>query len=160
MLKGPSNEKVEFNQRLDLDESRRPENLNGWAHLGIPVTDIVKSKNFYFQFGFKEIMYAEIPVNDEFVKASMIEKNGFVIELYQLLGEDVKEISERKDGHIDHIALDVLDVEKAFKELKEAGIEILEEVPQHLDFWENGVKYFNIRGPGGEKLEFSERIKS
>jgi len=159
MLKGPNGEKVELIQRLDLDKSPRKKNLNGWAHLGIPVTDLKKSRDFYSQFGFKEIMYAEIPSGDEMTKVSMMEKNGFVIELYQKFGEILKEISTRKDGHIDHIALDVIDIDKAFKELKEAGLEILEDAPVFLDFWDNGVRYFNIRGPNGEKIEFSEKIK-
>lgn len=158
-IKGPIGEKVELNQRLDLDKSRRKENLSGWSHLGIPVTDLKKSKNFYHQFGFKEIMYAEIPTGNESIKASMMEKDGFVIELYQMFGESLKEISARKDGHIDHIALDVTDIDKAYQELQETGFEILEDAPVFLDFWDNGVKYVNIRGPDGEKLEFNEKIK-
>jgi len=159
IIKGPNGERVELNQRLDLDKLRRRENLNGWSHLGIPVTNLKKSKDFYNQFGFKEIMYAEIPNGDKSIKVLMIEKDGFVIELYQMFGNSLEEISIRKDGHIDHIALDVIDINKAFKELQEAGFEILEDAPVYLDFWDNGVKYFNIRGPDYEKLEFNEKIK-
>jgi len=88
----------------------------------------------------------------------MMEKDEFVIELYQMFGESLAEISVRKDGHIDHIALNVTDIDKAYKELQKAGFEILEDAPVYLDFWDNGVKYFNIRGPDGEKLEFNEKI--
>jgi len=158
-IKGLIGEKVELNQRLDLDKSRRKENLNGWSHLGIPVTDLEKSKNFYHQFGFKEIMCAEISIGNESIKASMMEKDGFVIELYQMFGESLEEISVRKDGHIDHIALNVIDIDKAYQELQEAGFEILEDSPVYLNFWDNGVKYINIRGPDGEKIEFNEKIK-
>jgi len=63
------------------------------------------------------------------------------------------------DGHIDHIALDVLDINAAFQELQAASMEILEKAPVPLDFWDKGIQYFNIRGPDREKIEFSEKIK-
>ena len=156
MLKGPMGEKVELNQRLDLDPLRRREMLGGWSHLGIPVTNIEKSRNFYKQFGFDEIMSAEIPVNADAIKAAMIQKDDFVIELYQLVGKELAEIATRKDGHIDHIALNVVDVEQAFAQLRAARMNMIEKAPVYLDFWDNGYKYFNIRGPGGEKLEFGQ----
>ena len=159
MLKGPMGEKVELNQRLDLDPSRRKENLSGWNHLGVPVSDIERSKNFYQQFGFIEVMYAEIPENGEAIKASMIKKEDFIIELYRLVGEKLAEIRSRKDGHIDHIALNVVDVEKAYAELQAAGMDIIEESPVFLgSFWDKGCKYFNVRGPDGEKLEFNQIV--
>ncbi len=131
-------------------------NLQGGQHLGIPVTDLGKSKDFYGQFGFKEIMYAEIPVDSDAVKAAMMQKDDLVIELYQLIGDERTEIGARKDGHVDHIALNVLDINKAYEELKTAGMEIIEGAPVHLDFWDNGCEYFTIRGPDGEKLEFNQ----
>lgn len=158
-LEGPTSEKVELNYRPDLNQSRRDENLNGWSHLGVPVSNLDRSKNFYRKFGFKEVMYAEIPEGDESINVSMMEKDQFVIELYQMYGDQLEEISNRKDGHIDHIAFDVLDINKAYQELEQAGFEILEDAPAYLDFWDNGVKYFNIRGPDNEKLEFIEIIK-
>jgi lactoylglutathione lyase len=160
MLKGPMGEKVELNQRLDLNPARRKEMLGGWNHLGVPVTDIERSKNFYRQFGFTEIMYAEIPADGDAVKASMIEKDGFIIEVYQLVGDELEEINTRRDGHIDHIALNVVDIGKAYTEIQATGMEILEEdAPVYIDFWDKGCKYFNIRGPGGEKIEFNQIIK-
>ena len=159
MLKGPMGEKVELNQRLDLNPVRRKDMLGGWSHLGIPVTNIERSKNFYRQFGFTEIMSAEIPVNGDAVKAVMIEKDDFIVELYQLVGDELTEIGTRKDGHIDHIAFNTVDVDQAYAELQAAGMKMIEETPIYLsDFWDNGCKYFNIRGPDGEKLEFNQRI--
>ena len=156
VLKGPMGEKVELNQRLDLEPSRSKENLTGWSHLGIPVVDINESKNFYSRFGFADIMSAEIPQKSGIIKCSMMQKDGFTIELYQLYGDALAEIAKRKDGHIDHVAFDVADIDAAYDELKKAGFAALEKSPVFLNFWEKGIKYFNIRGPGGEKLEFSQ----
>jgi catechol 2,3-dioxygenase-like lactoylglutathione lyase family enzyme len=134
-------------------------NLTGPQHLGIPVTDIARSKAFYGRLGFREAMRAELPEGKETVKVAMMELNGFVIELYQLSSKDQPGIRSRKDGHIDHIALDVRDVAKAFVELKAAGLTIVEKEPVFLPFWEKGVRYFNVLGPDGERVEFSERLR-
>jgi catechol 2,3-dioxygenase-like lactoylglutathione lyase family enzyme len=158
-LKSPNGEKVELNQRLDLDSNRRKENLGGWAHLGIPVYDVEKAVAFYQKFGFKLVMHVDIPVGDEAIIIKMVEKNGFILEFYQLVGKDRDEILTRKDGFVDHIALEVLDCQKAFDEMKAAGMEVLNDAVVDMPIYEKGVKYFFIRGPHGEKIEFNETVK-
>ena len=101
-------------------------------------------------------MQAVIPVEDQEIKASMMMFNDFTLEFYQLLPADLEDIRMRKDGFIDHVALDVRDINQAFEELKTAGISPLEDEPVELPFWENGVKYFFVRGPDGEKIEFNQ----
>jgi lactoylglutathione lyase len=155
-LTSSNGEKVELNQRFDLDPKRRGNNINGWSHLGIPVTNIDSSEAFYQQFGFEKVMQAVIPVEDQEIKASMMILKGFTLEFYQLLPSDLDEIRTRKDGFIDHVALDVNDINQAFKELKASGLSPLEDEPVELPFWENGVKYFFVRGPDGEKIEFNQ----
>ena len=62
----------------------------------------------------------------------------------------------RKDGHVDHVAFDVADLDKTFAIMKDAGYNIIEPAPVFLQFWKNGCKYFNISGPDGERLEFNQ----
>jgi catechol 2,3-dioxygenase-like lactoylglutathione lyase family enzyme len=134
-------------------------NLTGPQHLGIPVTNLEKSRTFYERLGFRQVMSADLPQGNESVKVAMMDFKGFIIELYQLTGEDLAEIRSRKDGHIDHIALDVRDIGEAFRELKAAGLTVVEKEPVYLPFWEKGIKYFNVLGPDGERIEFSERLR-
>jgi lactoylglutathione lyase len=87
----------------------------------------------------------------------MMKNKQTVIELYQMPQRQLLEIKNRKTGHIDHIAFDVLDVDNAFSLLKEASYEIVEEKPVVLNsFWNHGCKYFNILGPDGERIEFNQ----
>jgi lactoylglutathione lyase len=79
-----------------------------------------------------------------------------IIEIYQMPENDLNEIRNRSNGHIDHIAFDVPDIENAFNLLKENGFNVIENEPVFLPFWENGCRYFNISGPDGEKLEFNQ----
>ena len=58
---------------------------------------------------------------------------------------------------LQHLGLPVTDVDAAFEELKSAGMEMNEEAPILLDtFWDRGCKFFTIRGPDGERLEFNQ----
>ncbi|MBN1266897.1 MAG: VOC family protein [Anaerolineales bacterium] len=155
-LTSVNGEKVELNQRMDLDARRRSENINGWSHLGIPVTNLTRTEEFYERFGFRRVMQAAVPAGREEIKVSMLEYNGFILEFYQLLPPDLFEIHSRNDGLIDHFALGVADIEQAFAELTAAGLQTLEAAPLELPFWENGAKYFCIRGPDGEKIEFNQ----
>ena len=85
-----------------------------------------------------------------------MKRGNAIIELYQLSGEAWKELTSRADGHVDHIAFNVENVDEAFREIREAGIEPIEKDPVFLNFWGKGCKYFTIRGPDGEKLEFNQ----
>ncbi|MDL5514195.1 VOC family protein [Arenibacter sp. M-2] len=135
-------------------------NFKGLQHLGLPVSNLQASLEFYKSLGFKRIMssHVDIPTENDSILVAMMEQKGVIIELYQVTKKEMLELKSRKDGHVDHIAFDVADVEKAFKELSEAGFTIIEEKPVFLNFWENGCKYFAIRGLDGEKLEFNQII--
>jgi lactoylglutathione lyase len=134
------------------------DNFNGLQHLGLPVSNLKASIEFYKSLGFKRIMASQVdvPAENDSILVAMMEQMGVIIELYQVTKKEMKELKSRKDGHVDHIAFDVADVEKAFHELKEAGFTIVEKQPVFLNFWEKGCKYFAIRGLDGEKLEFNQ----
>jgi lactoylglutathione lyase len=133
-------------------------NFKGFQHLGIPVTNLQLSVDFYSRLGFRRILvsHVDVPEVNDRILVAMMEQKGAVVELYQVTRNEIEELRSRKDGHIDHMAFDVADVEKAFAELTAAGFEIIEEKPVFLNFWDRGCKYFAIRGPDGEKLEFNQ----
>jgi len=135
-------------------------NLQGIQHLGLPVTDLQRSKSFYLNFGFTEIMRTNIPAPKESIQVAMVQKDNLTIELYQLSGEERHEIATRQNGHIDHIAMNVIDIDKAYSEITAVGLEVLEQnAPVFLPFWSNGVKFFTICGPDGEKIEFNQILR-
>ena len=108
------------------------DNIRGFQHLGLPVTDITRSENFYSRLGFKVVMRSELPADGDAVQVVMMELKGFVLELYQLAGSELAEVRARADGHIDHFALDVQDVDRAFDEMRASGLTILEDA---LSIW-------------------------
>jgi lactoylglutathione lyase len=135
-------------------------NLHGLQHLGLPVTDLERSQAFYTRLGFVEVMRTDLPKPTGAIRVAMMRHENLTIELYELGPEERQAIATRPDGHIDHIALDVSDIDQAYQEIRQAEFEILEpDAPVFLPFWERGVKYFTIRGPDGEKVEFNQILR-
>lgn len=134
--------------------------INHIQHIGIPVSNIQKSIGFYEKFGFTNVMPSTFEIEGEKGGiVAMMKRDCIILELYQMPASYLTEITNRKDGHIDHIAFDVDDIELAFTTIKENHFTILEKEPVFLNFWNKGCKYFNVLGPDGERLEFNEIIK-
>jgi lactoylglutathione lyase len=133
--------------------------INSFQHLGIPVSDLGRSENFYRRLGFSNVMSSPFEKNGETGTVAMMEKGGMILEIYQLPPAELEEIKTRKDGHIDHIAFDVDDIDLTYKILKENDFNPVEEEPVFLPYWKKGCRYFAILGPDGEKLEFNQILK-
>ena len=62
-------------------------------------------------------------------------------------------------GKIDHIAYKSTDIDADYNYCVEQGYEIctkgIEEISR---FWENGIRYFKIKSPGGEQIEFVQKL--
>ena len=123
--------------------------------------DIKKSEAFYEKLGFTNVMPSTFEIEAEKGGiVAMMKRETMIIELYQMPESKLAEIKNRKDGHVDHVAFDVDDIDSTFIILKENGFQILEEQPVFLNFWDKGCSYFNILGPDGERLEFNQIIKN
>jgi catechol 2,3-dioxygenase-like lactoylglutathione lyase family enzyme len=134
--------------------------INAFQHLGIPVTDLKKSEKFYEGLGFQNVMGSTFEMNGNKGFVVMMRSGDMIIEIYELPAAELAEIKNRKNGHIDHIAFDVDDIDVTFSLLKRHGYHIVEEAPVFLDFWDHGCRYFNMLGPDGERLEFNQILKA
>lgn len=124
--------------------------VTGIQHVGIPTTDITKTVSFYQSLGF-DLAFS---VSDEEgnLNVAFLKLKNLIIETYQ----EGTELSQT--GSINHIAIDVNDVKKVFRKINEKDYEILDEKINFLPFWENGVRFFTIKGPNNEQIEFSEML--
>jgi len=119
-------------------------------HIGIPTNDIEKTITFYESLGFENVYTTVNEKANE--KVAFLRLENMLLEIYQN-GHAVN-----KSGAIDHIALDVVDINAAFEIAQVDGYDLLDDSIQFLPFWENGVKFFTILGPNGEKVEFNQRL--
>jgi len=124
--------------------------VTGIQHVGIPTIDINKTVDFYQGLGF-ELAFSTTDDSGN-LDVAFLKLKDLVIETYQ----EGTELSQT--GSINHIAIDVNDVEEVFKKLNEKNYVILDEKINFLPFWENGVRFFTIKGPNNEQIEFSEML--
>ena len=126
------------------------EQLNGVQHIGIPTNDIEKTVEFYKKLGF-EIAFQT--VNEEAnEKVAFLKLHTLVIETYE------NKAAVMQAGAVDHVAIDVKDIEKVYSMINQAGLNSTQDTIHFLPFWENGVKFFTIEGPNKEKVEFSQYL--
>ena len=122
--------------------------LNGIQHVGIPTNDIETTVEFYRRLGFEVALQT---VNEEAnEKVSFLKLNNLVIETYE------NKAAKMESGAIDHVAIDVKDIEETYKEVCAMDLNTTNDEIHFLPFWDNGVKFFTIKGPNEEKVEFSQ----
>lgn len=123
--------------------------VSGIQHIGIPTNDIEKTKEFFSSLGFS-VAHETVNLRAN-EKVCFLQLKNVCIETYE------NHTAAGKTGAIDHIALDVVDVQAVFDWVKAAGCyTLLDREVQYLPFWDRGVKFFTIQGPDGEKVEFSQ----
>ena len=123
------------------------ENVTGLQHIGIPTEDIDASATFYRRLGFETALETEIAGD----RVCFLRLKNITLEVYET------EKAAGCDGAVNHIALDVKDIEEAYSFVKSLGVRILQEITE-LPFWEKGVRFFIIQGPNKERIEFAQYL--
>ena len=116
-------------------------NVTGIQHLGIPTADLNKTIEFYQGLGF-EVTWQNPG------EVAFLQNGTLVIETYAV------DAPAMKNGAIDHVALNVTDIEAAWMDAQACGYETEDSAINFLPFFEKGVKFFTIIGHNREKVEF------
>lgn len=122
----------------------------GIQHIGIPTNDIEKTIAFYKELGFETALQTINKEADE--KVAFLKLKTLVIETYE------NKAAKFESGAIDHVAIDVNDIEEVYQYISEKKLNTTNDTIQFLPFWKNGVRFFTIEGPNMEKIEFSQYL--
>ena len=122
----------------------------GVAHIGLPTNDLKKTIEFYKSLGFEVILETYNEKAKE--KVAFLQIQNYCIESFEN-GQSVM-----ADGAYQHVALDVRDIEEMYKKICENGYEVITDGIEQLPFWDNGVKFFMIKGPNEERIEFCQKL--
>ena len=129
------------------------ENITGIQHIGLPTLDMDATIKFYSFWGFKVCESKNNAGN----KCNFLRKGDCTIETYQ------DKAAVRAWGAIQHIALDIKNADQAFPLVKEIcqkeGYKMIDDHVMSLPFWEKGIRYFNIKGPNEEVVEFCQIVQ-
>ena len=122
---------------------------DGIQHVGIPTDHLENTIHFYEDLGFQVILRTCVPEKNQHV--AFLKLGNLVIETY-------KDPVALCDGAINHIALNCLDIEKAYAATLNQKHLVLSNGIEALDFWERGVRFFIIQGPNKERIEFCQKL--
>lgn len=123
-------------------------NFTGIQHIGIPTNDFDKTVDFYSTLGF-EVAFQTVNGTS---KVAFLRLNDLVIETSE------NNNINTEAGAINHLAIDVNDIEEAYKFICYNNLNNTNDTIHFLPFWDNGVKFFTIQGPSGERVEFSQML--
>lgn len=117
----------------------------GTTHLGMPTTCYDETVAFYQKLGFTTSFSL---VCDDGERIIFLRMKELLLEIYEASS------APGTAGAVDHVAIDVNDIEAVFQQIKAEGYTLLDDHICSMPFWDNGEKYFTIQGPNGEKIEF------
>jgi lactoylglutathione lyase len=118
-------------------------NIKGLAHIGVFTADIAKSVDFYTRLGFTLDKEEDIGIKLAFLSAGSC--------LIELIGHT--DAAARTDGRVDHIAMEVEDIDAAITAAVANGIVIDPSTIASVPIL-GGVRNVFFTGPDGERLEF------
>ena len=123
--------------------------ITGIQHIGLPTNDLEKTIEFYKTLGFEVASECTLPTD----KVAFLKLKNICIETYQGIGEDY---AQGFDGAIDHICVDVDDIEATWEAVKAAGLTPMADEIEFLPFWEKGVRFFKVLDPNHAPVEFCQ----
>lgn len=123
-------------------------NIKGVQHIGLPTADMKATEEFYTSLGFENIFTTDL----DGIKVCFFKMAGVVFETYE------SDAVAGCYGAIDHVSIDVDDVEAVYAEITAGGYKVVSNGIEQLPFFANGVRFFTIEGPNKEKLEFNQYL--
>jgi len=130
--------------------------FKGLAHIGLFTESIEKSTDFYVKsLGFKLEYETKVEKpNNAWLRIAFINLNGMVIELLE--PSDKSALKTGNAGSVDHLTIEVKNLDSMLDPLRAAGIVFETEQPIKMDKLFNGCQVIFFRGPSGERLELFE----
>jgi lactoylglutathione lyase len=130
-------------------------NMKGLAHIGVFTADMEGSLAFY-----QDVLGMVISYQKDLVRPGGTTRLGFVnagsliVELIQ--PSDTQGIQDKKNGIVDHIAIEVSGIDGIIQRLKDHGVALESPEAVELPDLYDGVKNIFFSGPNGERLELFE----
>lgn len=129
--------------------------ISGLAHVGLRSADIERATRFYHSLGFTTSQSLELDDPQGTIRVRFLALGTLTLELYQLPWSGRQRNAATLA--IDHLALRVSCLAAAQQWVEELGYPLVEG-PTLQPSGHNGVHYFMIQGPDGERVEFNQPL--
>ena len=128
--------------------------INGLAHICVFTSDMTKALAFYTDtLGFEVVHRTHLDSGYGF---GLVRRGSCIIELLQ--PDDVNKVKSRTTGPIDHIALEVKDINTVVAKLKAKGVSFSTSIIDDPKMM-GGVRIAFFKGASGEVFELFEYLK-
>jgi len=124
--------------------------IKGLAHIGIRVRDMEVSLKFYTELLGFELTDRQMLGTTEL---SFLKNGTCLIELIHSATHD-----ERTPGQIDHVALEVQNIDELVADLRAKGVSFLSDQIADCPTLLDGVRNIFFCGPDGERIEFFDYV--
>jgi catechol 2,3-dioxygenase-like lactoylglutathione lyase family enzyme len=112
------------------------------------------------------VLVPELTIANPTEAGKLLQSFGFapVGGLWQLGSQALRLVPGQASGHgrIDHVALTVPDMDKAWAGLRATGIALADVTPNGPDlipeFWDAGLRFVYLSGPEGARIELCQRV--
>lgn len=133
------------------------DNVQGIQYIGIPVVNLNEAVRWYEEkLGFRKVQQ-KIVLNPNYMEVAFLVLGDMMLLMYQPSGRERVEVAKRRDGILDHFAIDAPDFECCVEKVFSKGLKLHESTPHgicHYDtLGEKGVKGVNFVGPNQEVIE-------
>lgn len=126
--------------------------ITGLAHIGIMTADMERSIDFYTRI-LNFTCYNRQNLGD--TELAFLRAGSCEIEL--VAPADGTGINERRPGQVDHVAMEVTNLDEDLARLEEAGV-VLSSPAGKAALFANGVRNVFFAGPSGERLELFQYL--
>ena len=119
----------------------------GLTSLRIPTRDLDDTILFYNELGFQITLLTTDPGTES--RVAFLRFQDLMIEGYET--EEIPACPAR-------LTLWVSDIEETYDTICNRVLNNLDDVVHSLPYWENGIRFFTIEGPSGEKVAFCQQL--
>ena len=122
----------------------------GNKYIKVTTTNLQKTMKFYLDLGFETILRTFNKKANE--QVAYLQFKDIVIKTNENLNANGKLVA------IDYISINSSDIEKTFKNCKNRGYDLIDDEIQYLSFGESRVRFFIVKGPSEERIEFYQKL--
>lgn len=124
--------------------------LCGVHHIGLPTNNMDETIAFYQKLGAQTVFEKTVQEAGKPIRVVHLRLADLLIEAYER--DEISGVA----GAVDHVAIQVNDIDAVYKRVKEMGLTLMVDEIGISEYWPNPTRWFFVIGCNGERIEFEQ----